>query len=123
MFNPKTLLQCLSKDVLGFVPPPIQFRDDTSPMHDAFGSPADTELEENDEECPERIFEKKAHAVSTPRKENETWIFSRDNNYDLQQPCTVTRINSQAAPHNGPQNNVKVKLSKFSYKGKNKLKI
>lgn len=130
MFNPKTLLQCLSKDS-EFVPPPVQFSDDRSTMHETFCSSANIEFEENNHEFSARsIFDTNAHAVLTPTKEIETWIFSQDDNeyknFNLKESCTVMRINSpitSTAAYNVPRNNRKAKLDKFTYKVKNKLKI
>lgn len=129
MFNPKTILQCLSKDGLRFIPPPIQFSDNVSTIHEAFSTPPDIEFEEIDYEYTDNIFEKKSHGVLTPTKKIETWTFSRDNecnNFDTKESCTVLPINSPitaAATRNGPQNNSKKKLGQFTYKIKDKLKI
>lgn len=127
MFNPKTLLQCLSEDT-GFLPPPVQFTDDVNTMHEPFFSPAGIEIEENNYEYPDRsISNKKSHA-DTPTKEIETWTLSQDNEYtrcDLKESCTLMGINSpmtSTAAYNLPQNNRKAKLGKFTFKAKNKLK-
>lgn len=129
MFNPKTLLQCLSKDA-EFIPPPAQFSDDFSTMHEGFNSSANYEFVENNHEYSESIFDKNSHAVLTPTKEIETWTFSQDDNeyksFNLKDSYTVMHINSpttSTAACNVPQNNRKAKLDKFTYKVKNKLKI
>lgn len=129
MFNPKTLLQCLSKDT-EFIPPPVQFSDDLSTMHEGFSPSADFEIGDNTEYAHRSIFDKNSHTVLTPTKEIETWTFSQDDNecksFDLKESYTVMRINSpiaSTATYNAPQNNRKAKLNQFTYKVKNKLKI
>lgn len=123
MFNPKTVLQCLSKDT-GFVPPPFPFSDDINTMHEAFDNPEGIEFEQNNEYSDTSIFDKNSPAVLTSTKEIETWTLSQDDNeyksFDLKDSYTVVRINS---PINVPQNNRKAKLDKFTYKVKNKLKM
>lgn len=128
MFNPKTLLQCLSKDT-GIVPPPVQFSDDIK-MNEIFGSPAGVAFEENNDEYPYSIFDKNSHEMLTPTKEIETWTLSQDDSeyksHNLKDSCTVMHINlpiTSTAACNVPQNIRKAKLDQFTYKVKSKLKM
>lgn len=132
MFNPKTLLQCLTKDDdMGFVPPPVEFRDEITTSHEAFGSPAADEFEDNGLNYPDRsIFDTDSHPVLTPTKEIETWTFSRDDNeyttFEPRESCTVMRKKTpvpSTAAYNVPHKNRKANLGQFTYKVKSKLKI
>lgn len=132
MFNPKTLLQCLLKDDdLRVVPPPVEFRDDVSAAHEAFGSPSNIELDDNDHGYLDySIFDTQSHAVLTPRKEIETWTFSENDNeyttrFNPRGSCTVMRTKTPVTSTtvSNVSQNSKSKLDKFTYKMKRKYKM